>query len=197
VTDKSEMLRIEEYRALRNTIRQRGSLRMIVATLTFSVWAAAILTAVAVSPLPITGLVPLVVLSAGFEVMFALHLGVERIGRYLQVHYESNGDGAMWEQSAMRFRTPGGGVHPLLPALFLAAGLLNLAMGTLPQLDASDSNSVQSWAEWLPALVLHVAFYTRVLVAVRFAAGQRARDLQEFERLDKEMRQPRSIDPNV
>src|SRR4029078_244474 len=101
----------------------------------------------------------------------------------VQVHHESHGSGAMWEQSAMRFRAPGGGIHPLLPVLFLAAGLLNLALGSFLQLDASESISVQSWAEWLPALVLHVAFYTRVLVAVRFAAGQRARDLQEFERL--------------
>jgi len=177
------MLRIEEYRALRDTIRQRGSLRLIVATLTFSAWAAAILTVVAVSPLPLTGLVPLVVLSAGFEVVFALHVGVERIGRYVQVHHEPHAGGAAWEQSAMRFRGPRAGVHPLMPLLFLAAGLLNLAVGTLLQLDVSESNTVQSTAEWIPSAVLHVAFYARVLMAVRLAAGQRERDLKEFERL--------------
>jgi hypothetical protein len=197
VTDKTEMLRIEEYRSLRDTIRQRGSLRLIVITLTFSAWAAAILTAVAVSPLPLTGLVPLVVLSAGFEVVFALHVGVERIGRYLQVHHEPGGDGALWEQTAMRFRAPSGGVHALLPVLFLAAGLLNLAIGALLQLDVPESNSVQWAAEWLPSVILHVAFYTRVLVATRFAAGQRARDLKEFERLVPEHRSGTPTDPNV
>lgn len=186
MTDESEILRIEEYRALRNTIRQRGSLRVIVATLTFSVWAAAILMVVAVSPLPLTGLVPLIVLSSGFEVVFALHVGVERIGRYLQVHHEQTAAGPQWEHAALRFRAPGGGVHALLPVLFIAAGLLNLALGTLLQLDEADANSVQSLAAWLPSVILHVAFYTRVLVAVRFAAGQRVRDLREFERLAKD-----------
>jgi len=150
--------------------------------------------AVAVSPLPLTGLVPLVVLSVGFEVVFALHVGVERIGRYLQVHHESGG-GALWEQSAMRFSAPGGGIHPLLPVMFIAAGLLNLAIGTLPQLDVSETNSVQSAAEWLPSVLLHIAFYARVFTAVRFASGQRARDLREFERLAKELGQAATIDP--
>lgn len=183
MTDKSEMLRFEEYRALRDTIRQRSSLRLILATLTFSVWAAAILMVLAVSPLPLTGLVPLVVLAAGFEVIFALHVGVERIGRYLQVHHEPRADGAVWEQTAMRFQGPAAGIHALMPVLFLAAGLLNLAVGTLLQLDVSDSNPVQSAAAWIPSAALHVAFYARVLTAVRFAAGQRDRDLKEFERL--------------
>jgi hypothetical protein len=95
----------------------------------------------------------------------------------------------------MRFSAPGGGIHPLLPVMFIAAGLLNLAIGTLPQLDVSETNSVQSAAEWLPSVLLHIAFYARVFTAVRFASGQRARDLREFERLAKELGQAATIDP--
>ena len=51
-------------------------------------------------------LVPLLILVAGFEAIFALHVNVERIGRYLQVFHEDD-DG--WEQVAMQFgRFPGG-----------------------------------------------------------------------------------------
>jgi hypothetical protein len=195
VTDLPDLLRLEEYRALRATIRQRGSIRFLVTALTFSAWAAAILTVTALSTIPLAGLVPLIVLAAGFEIVFALHVGVERIGRYLQVHHEPAAEGAAsWEHSAMRFSAPGSGSHPLLPVLFLAAGLLNLALGTLLQLDVIDATSVQSPAEWLPFVVLHALFYIRVLLAVRFAAGQRARELQEFERLRVETRRG-SADP--
>jgi len=137
----------------------------------------------AVSPLPLTGLVPLAVLAAGFEVVFALHVGVERIGRYVQVHHEAGLEGAGWEHAAMRFSAPGGGIDPLMPVLFIAASLLNLALGTLLQLDVFESISVQSTAEWAPSVVLHLAFCIRVVMASRFAAGQRARDQREFERI--------------
>src|SRR5262245_11891030 len=118
MSDLSEQLRVAEYRALRDTIRQRGSLRVTLAVLTFSVWAATILTVSSLSSLPYFSLVPLVVLVAGFEAVFALHTGVERIGRYIQVHHEpaSNGQ-ARWEDAAMGFRGPGAGVHPLFPVV--------------------------------------------------------------------------------
>jgi hypothetical protein len=186
VTDRSDSFRLEEYRALRATIRQRGSIRLIIASLTFSAWAAAILIVTALSTIPLVGLVPLIVLAAGFEIVFALHVGVERIGRYLQLHYEQTSEGPFWEHTAMRFSARGGGIHPLLPTLFLAAGLVNLALGTLLQLDVLDAASVQSPAEWIPFVALHVVFYIRVLQAIRFSSGQRAADLHEFERLRKD-----------
>ena len=37
--------------------------------------------------IPVATLLPLVLLAACFEAIFALHTGVERIGRYLQVFY--------------------------------------------------------------------------------------------------------------
>ena len=44
-------------------------------------------------PVPLATLVPLLVLAAAFECVFALHVGIERVGRYLQVFYEDR-----WEQ---------------------------------------------------------------------------------------------------
>ena len=40
---------------------------------------------------PIITLIPLLVLATTFEITFALHTGVERIGRYIQVFFEEPG----------------------------------------------------------------------------------------------------------
>ena len=183
--DVVELLRIEEYRALRATIQQRGSIRLIVTALTFSVWAAAVLTVLALSTIPLAGLVPLIVLAAGFEVIFAIHVGVERIGRYLQVHHEPLSSGAaVWEQTAMRFQAPGGGIHALVPILFAVAAMLNLALGTLITLDVGEPAIVPlPFVETLPYIGVHALVVARIFMATKFAAGQRASDLQEFERL--------------
>ncbi len=57
----------------------------------------------------------LAVLVAGFEAIHALHVGVERIGRYVQVYYEAGSDGPRWETTAMAVgpALPGGGIDPL------------------------------------------------------------------------------------
>ena len=186
-----ESLRVEEFRALRATIRERGSVRQIVTLITFSAWAAAILTTSAFLPFTLFCLVPLTVLAAGFETTFALHTGVERIGRYIHVHYESASghDGPptagapKWERIAARFAGPAGGVSPLMPALFIAAGLLNLTLGVFTGLDADGSVLAQGLGDVAPIGALHAGFLVRVVVAHRFAATQRERDQREFERL--------------
>src|SRR3954463_9411331 len=76
-----------EYRALRATIRARGTARVWVFVVGLSAWAALMVATTAVSGVPMVALVPLVVLAGTFEAVFALHIGVERIGRYIQVFY--------------------------------------------------------------------------------------------------------------
>jgi len=50
----------------------------------------------------------------GFEAIHALHVGAERIGRYLQVYYEDAPDAPRWETTAMAVgpALPGGGIDP-------------------------------------------------------------------------------------
>ena len=43
-------------------------------------------------PYPVAAAIPLLVLVATFEVIRPLHFGAERIGRYLQVFYEEDGE---------------------------------------------------------------------------------------------------------
>src|SRR5262249_10601333 len=74
-----------EYRVLRQTIATRGTVRMAVVPLTIIGWSATTLVLMLFSQLPMGSLLSLAVLAAGFETVHALHVGVERIGRYLQV----------------------------------------------------------------------------------------------------------------
>jgi hypothetical protein len=182
--DSAEHLRLTEYRELRATIRERGSIRVIASVITFSVWAASILTVGAWIQQPIFALVPLVVLAAGFEIAFAIHTGVERVGRYLQVHHEPRSHGsAAWEQTAMRFTPSGRGTHPLLPALHIAAAVLNLTLAAMVSGDLEFPEDFRSQPDILIYAALHLAFIARVMMAARAAATQRAADLEQMRAL--------------
>ena len=97
---------------MRATIRERGTARMVLLPLVFIGWAGTAIATAAVITVALSTLVPLMVLVAGFEAIFALHINVERLGRYLQVFHEADGG---WEPFAMRFgqRFPGAGPDAL------------------------------------------------------------------------------------
>jgi hypothetical protein len=117
--------------ALRATIRERGTARMVLVPIIFIGWAATAIATSAVITVALSSLVPLLVLAAGFEAIFALHSNVERIGRYLQVFHEEDGE---WEHVAMEFGRRFGGrgpepLHPRLFALTVSVNYLPAALG--------------------------------------------------------------------
>src|SRR5262249_56810587 len=73
----------EEYRALRSTIRERGTTRVWIFIVGISAWAAVLVATAALAAPPAGMLVPLLVLASAFEAVFALHVGLERICPYL------------------------------------------------------------------------------------------------------------------
>lgn len=178
-------LATEEYRALRATIRERGSLRTIVIGLTFLSWATLLTVAHSLLFVPFLGLVSLLVLTAGFEIVFGLHIAVERVGRYLQARYET-GERSLpgWEHAAMAIgavpalRT---GVDPLATGLFMLATLLNLVATALAAADGPRFAGVVP-TELLIAALIHALFIARILRGRRIAASQRKRDLEFFQR---------------
>jgi hypothetical protein len=175
-------LSLEEYRALRATIRERGTTRLVVSVITFVAWGA---LALGWSAVPAFGLFPLLVLVAGFEVVFATHVGVERIGRYLQVHYETPEGLPAWEHRAMEIggrAAAGSGIDPLFSAVFIIATLLNLIPVGLMSADEGPMLAGRVPLELAVFGLLHLVFIGRVFQARRFAAGQRARDLELFQR---------------
>src|SRR5947208_9263461 len=72
---------LEEYSALRATIRERGTARVWVFLAGLALWAALTIATAALVSLPVAALLPLLTLAATFEMVFALHTAVERIGR--------------------------------------------------------------------------------------------------------------------
>ena len=193
MTEQAYSLAIEEYKALRATIRERGSLRCLVAAITFLGWAAAVIGVAAYVVSPFFGLVPLMVLAGGFEVVFALHVGVERIGRFVQLRYESaDGAGPAWEHTAMSLRVSSGGVHALFVPAFLAAAALNWLLGLALMLGtASPEEFGGLWPEVLLFGSFHAVVIVRWFVASRFARSQRVRDLDSFARVAEAASVPR------
>jgi hypothetical protein len=164
---------------MRATIRERGTARMVLIPFIFIGWAGTAVATAAVITVAVSTLVPLLVLVAGFEAVFALHLNVERIGRYLQVFHEPDGG---WERVAMQFgqQFPGAGPDPLFSRHFLLATSVNF-------LPAALGGAVQ---EIVIVAVLHLIFINRVRMARAFAATQRVKDLERFEALYRQRTQP-------
>jgi hypothetical protein len=167
----------DEFRALRATIQQRGTARMVVVPLTFVGWAATAVATAAVITVAVSTLVPLLILVAGFESVFALHVNVERIGRYLQVFHEDEGG---WETVSARFgrgaasRAP----DPLFGRLFVLATSVNFLPAAL---------GWENIPELVVLAVLHILFINRIRLARLFAASQRDKDLAAFLTVRREM----------
>ena len=161
-----------EYVALRDTIRQRGTARMVLVPAIFVGWAGAAIATAAVITVAISTLVPLLVLVAGFETLFALHMNVERIGRYLQVFHEPDGG---WERTAMAFgqRFAGAGPDPLFARLFV----FGISLNFLPVALGGEIPEV------VVLVVLHLLAIYRIRMAATAVRRQREEDLQRFQSL--------------
>jgi hypothetical protein len=171
-----------EYLVLRRTIAQRGALRHILVVCGIGVWALT-LTAVLVWMRELIAFqIPLIALLATFEAIRPLHFGAERIGRYLQVFYEENGETARplrdtpsWERVAMRFGTvPGVGGHPLFLPVFVLAIAVNYM--------ASISLRPGFWDHVLNG-VIHAGFGAWVVSADRAVKKQREIELERMRHL--------------
>jgi hypothetical protein len=172
---------LEEYRALRATILDRGTARHWILVAGVGGWAALAIAVAALAAAPVATLLPLLFLAATFEAIVALHTGVERVGRYLQVFHETAPGDAAWEHVAMAYgRTfGGGGIDALFSPIFWAATLFNFIPVMLSGPVAVD---------WAVVGAVHVLFAVRVGAARRQSGRQRAVDLQRFEQLKQQGR---------
>jgi len=163
----------EEYRALRQTISQRGTAKAWIFVAGMVSWGAFTMATAALASLPVATFLPLLVLAVTFEAVFSLHVGIERIGRYLQVFHE---DATGWEHTAMAFGRPlkGTGTDPLFVAHFLIATILNIVPALLAEPVQLEITVVGT---------AHLLFVLRVVIAWRSAGRQRAADLKRFEEM--------------
>jgi hypothetical protein len=166
---------LEEYKALRATIRERGTARVCLFVAGIAVWAALVVALTVLTVLPAAGFLTLFFLASTFEAVFTLHVGVERIGRYLQVFHEAPDDRASWEAAAMAFGPPrGASTDPLFIVSFAIATVLNFAPVLLAAPHAAELAGIGA---------AHLAFLARMMVARRAAGGQRAADLARFKEM--------------
>jgi hypothetical protein len=167
-----------EYAVLRQTIASRGTARMVLFPVTIIAWASLALIVLTLAEAPVASLLPLAVLAGGFEAIHALHAGVERIGRYLQVYYENLETGPQWETIAMKVgpALPGGGIDPLFTLVFASATFVNVipALALQPRPTAIELGVIG---------VLHVALVIRIVRARGAAARQRAVELESFRQI--------------
>ena len=174
----------DEYSALRATIRERGTARVCVFAGGIAAWAAATIATAALASTPVATLLPLLVLASVFEAVFALHVGVERIGRYLQVFHEPGRSDAAggsegcagWEHAAMSFGRPTGAATT--DALFTVPFVLASLFNAVPALMLGPAR-----VELVFVGGAHALFVLRLLVARQAAGKQRAIDLQRFREI--------------
>jgi len=164
---------LEEYRALRATIRDRGTARVWIFAVAIAAWAALTVATAALSAPPVSTLVPLLVLAASFEAVFALHVGVERVGRYLHVFFDD-----AWEKAVLAFGRPGGAAK--VDALFAVPFLIAAVLNVMPALIAGPTA-----AELVFIGGAHALFVLRLVVARHAAGRQRAIDLERFQQLKR------------
>jgi hypothetical protein len=171
-----------EFTALRRTITARGTARMILFPVTILGWAT----------------FPLAVLVGGFEAIHALHAGVERIGRYLQVYYEDAETGPRWENTVMAVgpALPGGGIDPLFSFVFACAAFVNI-IPTLGSLVVHGATPLPAPTRTELGVIgiLHLAFVIRVVRARGAAARQRAVELETFRAIHTQIPNPKSQTP--
>lgn len=170
---------VEEYRALRATIRDRGTMRFWIFFAAMVVWAAATIATAALAALPVATLLPLLVLAAGFETVFTVHTGIERIGRYLQVFYAPREAERDWERTVMAYGLafPGAGSDPLFSLYFFLATVLNFVPVLLAEPVRLEVSVVGA---------VHLILVGRVIAARRASGRQRALDLERFQRLERD-----------
>ena len=175
---------LEEYRTLRSTIRERGTAQVCLFVAGMAAWAALSLTTTALMATPMATFLPLLMLAATFEAVFALHIGVERVGRYLQVFHEAPDERASWETTAMAFGPPprGTATDPLFIVCFAIATVLNFA----PVLLVSPVP-----VELVVIGAAHLVFLVRMMAARSAAARQRAADLARFTEIKREIKRGR------
>lgn len=178
---RPDALGLEEFRALRATVRERGSVRVVVSLITFVSWAGLAVLLAHAGAGELLWLVPLLVLAVGFELIAGLHVGVERIGRYVRVFYETAGTMPKWESAIALFgQTPSAGqptVRPLLTREFGMATLLNALLAVRPSLLLGQRPTSPETAFLLLA---HLAYAGRLVQVGRRAARQRDLDEAAF-----------------
>lgn len=169
-----------EFTELRRTIAVRGTVRLVLGPLTVALWAVVAMQA-RYGDQRLQILLPLLTLAGGFEGVRALHIGVERIGRYLQVFHEAGEgpDRPSWETAAMEPVRAAAGLA--LDPLFGRLVLLACAANAFLSFEIIAPSLTGLW------LLAHTALAVRVILSMRACRRQRALDLAHYRKVRQDL----------
>jgi hypothetical protein len=159
-----------EYDSLRAAIRVRSVAGPALLVFTILGWAALTLWVFTTDVVSAAALVPLIVLAAGFEALYQLHVHTTRLALYLHVAYD-----ATWETTSLSYRQRFGafGSNSLFAALFILATLVNFVPA-----------AVSGAPEELAGIgIAHALLVIRIILASRRATRLEAEDLERFRSL--------------
>jgi hypothetical protein len=186
-----DAIQLEEFRALRATIRDRAIARVILLAISWVGWAA-IATAIMLV-LPATPLLalPLVVVLAAFEVNLGTVRAAEGIADYLRVVFEERRAVPGWETaSAALARGRPAAADPLFFWIFVAVLCANYLCVVVAVGETADPSARvrEDSLDLAVATVLHAAVLLRFVLARRGLVNGRAGGLERLRTAIREER---------
>ena len=179
-----DAIQIEEFRALRATIRDRAIARVILLAISWVGWAA-IATAIMLV-LPATPLLalPLVLVLAAFEVNLVAVRATDRICDYLRVVFEERRAVPGWETASadLAGRHPAATADPLFFWIFVAVLCANYLCVVVAVGETADPSARvrEDSLDLAVATVLHGAVLLRFVLARRGLVSGRAGELERL-----------------
>ena len=175
---------LEEFRALRATIRERTTARVQLVVLVWVAWAALALAIMLVVPAPLLLLVPLALLLAGFEANLRVVRGTDVMAAYLRVTFEEDRGVPAWETASARLDRRGRATRddPLFIWIFVAlvaASYLCVVLASGETAEASARNR-QDVVDLALVTASHVGVAIRFVVARRWLQAVRRADGDRF-----------------
>jgi hypothetical protein len=177
-------VQLEEFRALRATIRERTTARVLIVVVAFVGWSALALAVMLVVPAPLLLLVPLVLLLAGFEANLKIVRATDLMATYLRVTFEENRGIPGWETASANLARRGRGTRedPLFLWLFVAlvgASYLCVVLAIGETAETSARNR-QDALDLALVTASHVAVAARFVLAGRGLRAARRADRDRF-----------------
>ena len=179
-----DAIQLEEFRALRATIRDRAIARVILLAISWVGWAA-IATAIMLV-LPATPLLalPLVLVLAAFEVNLVAVRATDRICDYLRVVFEERRAVPGWETASadLARRHPAATADPLFFWIFVAVLCANYLCVVVAVGETADPSARvrEDSLDLAVATVLHGAVLLRFVLARRGLVSGRAGELERL-----------------
>ena len=166
-----DAIQLEEFRALRASIRERAIARVLLLAMTWLGWAALATAIMLVVPAPLLLAVPLVVLLAAFEVNLGTVRAAERVSNYLRVVFEERRAVSGWESASadLASRYPSSVGDPLFVWVFIAVLCANYlcVVIAIPETTDPTARAREDSLDLALVTALHLALVVRFVLARR------------------------------